>query len=126
MASQDDLKRAVAEAAVERISGHFGSSAVIGVGTGSTADLFIDAQKRVLDVVGQQMKTNVKAATQAAESLSSARLASVTELPAKAVKSFFEGEKVLLQSLVEPLARSKVVGIDRHAGKSASRRRKHA
>ena len=90
------------------------------------ADLFIDAQKRVLDVVGQQMKTNVKAATQAAESLSSARLASVTELPARAVKSFFEGEKVLLQSLVEPLARSKVVGIDRHAGKSASRRRKHA
>jgi ribose 5-phosphate isomerase A len=43
MASQDDLKRAVAEAAVERIAGHFGTPAVIGVGTGSTADLFIDA-----------------------------------------------------------------------------------
>ena len=43
LASQDDLKRAVAEAAVERISSHFGTSAVIGVGTGSTADLFIDA-----------------------------------------------------------------------------------
>jgi ribose 5-phosphate isomerase A len=43
LASQDDLKRAVAEAAVERISQHFGTSAVIGVGTGSTADLFIDA-----------------------------------------------------------------------------------
>jgi ribose 5-phosphate isomerase A len=39
----DDLKRAVAQAAVERISCHFGTAAVIGVGTGSTADLFIDA-----------------------------------------------------------------------------------
>jgi len=43
MASQDDLKRAVAEAAVAQIECHFGTSAVIGVGTGSTADLFIDA-----------------------------------------------------------------------------------
>jgi ribose 5-phosphate isomerase A len=43
MPSQDDLKRAVAEAAVERISSHFGTPAVIGVGSGSTADLFIDA-----------------------------------------------------------------------------------
>ncbi|HEX4585334.1 MAG TPA: ribose-5-phosphate isomerase RpiA [Burkholderiaceae bacterium] len=43
MASQDDLKRAVAEAAVARIAHHFGTAAVIGVGTGSTADFFIDA-----------------------------------------------------------------------------------
>ena len=43
MASQDDLKRAVAQAAVERVAPYFGTSAVIGVGTGSTADLFIDA-----------------------------------------------------------------------------------
>jgi ribose 5-phosphate isomerase A len=42
MPSQDDLKRAVAEAAVERIACHFGTTAVIGVGTGSTADIFID------------------------------------------------------------------------------------
>jgi len=43
MASQDILKRAVAQAAVDHVSGHFGTSAVIGVGTGSTADCFIDA-----------------------------------------------------------------------------------
>jgi ribose 5-phosphate isomerase A len=43
MPSQDELKRAVAQAAVEHISAHFGTSSVIGVGTGSTADLFIDA-----------------------------------------------------------------------------------
>jgi ribose 5-phosphate isomerase A len=43
MASQDDLKRAVAQAAVQEIAGWFGTPAVVGVGTGSTADLFIDA-----------------------------------------------------------------------------------
>ena len=43
MASQDDLKRVVAQAAVEHVASYFGTSAVIGVGTGSTADLFIDA-----------------------------------------------------------------------------------
>jgi ribose 5-phosphate isomerase A len=43
MASQDDLKRAVAQAAVQHISPWFSTSSVIGVGTGSTADLFIDA-----------------------------------------------------------------------------------
>jgi ribose 5-phosphate isomerase A len=43
MPSPDEQKRAVAKAAVEHIACHFGTSAVIGVGTGSTADLFIDA-----------------------------------------------------------------------------------
>jgi hypothetical protein len=74
------------------------------------ADLFVDAQKKVLDVAGQQMSTNLKAATQAAETLSPARLASVTELPMKAVRSFFEGEKALLQSLVEKGKRPKAFG----------------
>ncbi len=43
MSSQDELKRAVAQAALSHLSVHFGTPAVIGVGTGSTADLFIDA-----------------------------------------------------------------------------------
>jgi ribose 5-phosphate isomerase A len=42
MSNQDQLKRAVARAAVEHIAACFGSGAAIGVGTGSTADLFID------------------------------------------------------------------------------------
>jgi len=41
--TQDELKRSVAQAAVDHISSHFGTAALIGVGTGSTADLFIDA-----------------------------------------------------------------------------------
>ncbi len=39
MISQDELKRAVAQAAVR----HVQPGAVLGVGTGSTVDLFIDA-----------------------------------------------------------------------------------
>ncbi len=42
MASQDEMKRAVARAALRQVEPHFGTPAVIGIGTGSTADLFID------------------------------------------------------------------------------------
>jgi ribose 5-phosphate isomerase A len=42
MMSQEELKRAVARAAVEHIGPQLLPGAVIGVGTGSTADLFID------------------------------------------------------------------------------------
>lgn len=43
MKSQDQLKAEVARAALDFVRPHFGRLAVIGVGTGSTADLFIDA-----------------------------------------------------------------------------------
>lgn len=42
MLSQNELKQQVAKAAVEYIQPFLGSGAVVGVGTGSTADLFID------------------------------------------------------------------------------------
>lgn len=41
--SQDDLKRAVAYAALSHVKPYFGSAAILGIGTGSTADCFIDA-----------------------------------------------------------------------------------
>lgn len=40
--NQDDLKRAVARAALDYVKPHFGTGAILGIGTGSTADLFID------------------------------------------------------------------------------------
>lgn len=43
MTSQDQLKAQVARAALDFVRPYFGRTAVIGVGTGSTADLFIDA-----------------------------------------------------------------------------------
>ncbi len=42
MLSQNELKQQVAQAAVEYILPFLGSGVVVGVGTGSTADLFID------------------------------------------------------------------------------------
>ncbi|MDY0272676.1 MAG: ribose-5-phosphate isomerase RpiA [Advenella sp.] len=42
MLSQNELKQQVAKAAVEYIRPFLGSGVVVGVGTGSTADLFID------------------------------------------------------------------------------------
>ena len=81
--------------------------------------LLIDAQKKVLDVVGQQMNTNLNTATQAVKTLSPARLASVTELPVRAAKTFFEGEKAWLQTLIEP--HKKVAQIDKRDKKRAAR-----
>lgn len=41
--TQDELKRAVAAAALAHVRMHFGTGEILGIGTGSTADLFIDA-----------------------------------------------------------------------------------
>jgi|SRR5690606_30929975 len=43
MLTQDELKRSVAQAAVEYALEHLTSDSVLGVGTGSTVDFFIDA-----------------------------------------------------------------------------------
>jgi ribose 5-phosphate isomerase A len=67
MVSQDDLKRAVAQAAVERISRHFGTSAVIGVGTGSTADLFIDALAQHRAAIAATVASSERSATRLRE-----------------------------------------------------------
>jgi len=67
LASQDDLKRAVALAAVERISCHFGTSAVIGVGTGSTADLFIDALAAHRDSIAATVASSERSAARLRE-----------------------------------------------------------
>ena len=85
------------------------------------ADLFIDAQKKVLDVLGHQVNTNLNAATQAVETLSPARLANVTEFPAKAVSTFVESEKALLQSLTQLATKPKVVVNNKHPRKRAVR-----
>lgn len=41
--TQDEMKKAVAEAAVDRIRGQLRADSIVGVGTGSTANCFIDA-----------------------------------------------------------------------------------
>lgn len=70
------------------------------------ANLFVDAQKRTLDVVGQQLNVNLKAATRAAETLSSAPVIPITQWSEK-VRELVAGEKALLQSIAEPQKKSK-------------------
>jgi len=82
MSSQDQAKRAVARAALDSVAPWFGTDAAIGIGTGSTADLFIDELAAHRDSI---------AATVASSERSAARLRShgirvvdlndVTDLP---------------------------------------------
>ena len=50
--TQDELKQAAAEAALDYVVSHTEPGAIIGVGTGSTANFFIDALARVKDRIG--------------------------------------------------------------------------
>ncbi|MBS3935170.1 MAG: ribose-5-phosphate isomerase RpiA [Sulfuritalea sp.] len=52
MATQDELKQAVAWAAVEYVADRVPSGSIVGVGTGSTANFFIDALARLKDRIG--------------------------------------------------------------------------
>jgi ribose 5-phosphate isomerase A len=58
MANQDELKRAVARAAIRRVPEH----QIIGVGTGSTADLFIDELGAIADRIGGAVASSERSA----------------------------------------------------------------
>ena len=62
MVSQDELKRAVARAAVQRVAPFFGTPSVIGVGTGSTADLFIDELAAHRDLIAATVASSERSA----------------------------------------------------------------
>lgn len=50
--TQDELKQAVAQAAADYVAAQAPTGATIGVGTGSTANFFIDALARIKDRIG--------------------------------------------------------------------------
>ncbi|HWU85055.1 MAG TPA: ribose-5-phosphate isomerase RpiA [Rhodocyclaceae bacterium] len=50
--TQDELKQAVAQAAADYVAAHAPAGAIIGVGTGSTANFFIDALAQIRDRIG--------------------------------------------------------------------------
>lgn len=49
MATQDELKQAVAQAAADYVAANVPADSIIGVGTGSTANFFIDALAKIKD-----------------------------------------------------------------------------
>jgi ribose 5-phosphate isomerase A len=57
--TQDELKRAVARAAADYVAAHLPAGAILGVGTGSTADLFIDELATIKDRLGGAVASSV-------------------------------------------------------------------
>jgi ribose 5-phosphate isomerase A len=50
--TQDELKQAVAQAAVDYVAANVPAGSIVGVGTGSTANFFIDALAKIKDRIG--------------------------------------------------------------------------
>jgi ribose 5-phosphate isomerase A len=50
--TQDEMKQAVAQAACDYVAAHLPAGAILGVGTGSTANYFIDAIAALKDRLG--------------------------------------------------------------------------
>jgi len=63
MSNQDQLKRAVARAALEYVRPWFGSEAALGIGTGSTADLFIDELAAHRDSIAAAVASSERSAS---------------------------------------------------------------
>jgi ribose 5-phosphate isomerase A len=62
MTSQEELKRSVARAALEYVVPCFGTPLAIGVGTGSTADLFIDELAAHRDLIAATVASSERSA----------------------------------------------------------------
>jgi ribose 5-phosphate isomerase A len=80
--SQDELKRAVAEAALDYVKPYFGRGSILGIGTGSTADCFIDALAEFRrDFAGAVPSSERSAIRLAKHGIEVLDLNSVSELP---------------------------------------------
>lgn len=84
---------------------------------------FIEAQKRLLDVMGQQMNANLDAATRTLEAVSPAQLLPMASRTREGVKNFFNAERSLVGSLINP--RKKAAGRAKQ-GRARTTRRKEA
>jgi ribose 5-phosphate isomerase A len=62
MSTQDELKLAVARAARDYVAEHLPAGAILGVGTGSTANLFIDELAAIKDRLGGAVASSVATA----------------------------------------------------------------
>jgi hypothetical protein len=89
------------------------------------ADSFIEAQKRLLDLAGQQVHVNMKAASRAMEMKMPIRLLPVADIAGESVKSFVDAEKALVDSMMKSRTHGKekeAAKTHRGAKKAAARR----
>jgi len=83
---------------------------------------FIEAQKRLLDVMGQQMNVNLDVATRSLGMMSPSRLIPMAKLTGADVRNLVDRETSLIGSLIKPP--KKVVGRAKHGKRHATRRSK--
>jgi hypothetical protein len=87
------------------------------------ASSFIDAQKNLLDLAGQQVNVNLQVAGKLAEMANLIRLNPLPTITGDSVKSFVDAEKAVLDTIIKPngaKSTPKVV----HAAKRPARRRR--
>ena len=85
---------------------------------------FVEAQKRLLDVIGQQMNVNLDAATRTIGLVSPSQLLPIATRTGQGVKNFFDSEKSIFGSLVKPP--KKTVGRAAKHGRARAARRPKA
>ena len=83
------------------------------------SNAFIEVQKKLLDIAGQQMNVNLKAATRALEVIKPFRLLPMANITGEGVKRFVDAEKAMIASMIKPRATE-------HRAKRAPRPRKAA
>ncbi len=68
------------------------------------ATAFIDAQKKLLDLAGQQVNVNLQAANSAVEMMTALRPHLVPDFSGEGLKNFVNAEKNLISSMMKPVA----------------------
>lgn len=88
------------------------------------ADSLLEAQKRLVDVAGQQMTTGVKAAGKTMELVKPFPFLPLSDLTREVVKSYVDAQKALMDVVVKPPAASK--GAAEHLARKPARKAKAA
>ena len=83
---------------------------------------FIDAQKKLVDLAGQQMNTGVKTAGKALELLKPFPFVPLGDLTREGVKSYVDAQRALMDVMVRPVAEHKRAS----TGKRPAKRTAHA
>jgi hypothetical protein len=84
---------------------------------------FVEAQKRLLDVMGQQMNVNLDAATRTIGLVSPSQLLPIATRTGQGVKNFFDSEKSIFGSFIKPSKKS-VTQAAKHGRARTTRRPK--
>jgi hypothetical protein len=90
------------------------------------SNAFIEVQKKLLDLAGQQMNVNLKAATRTLELLEPFRLLPMTNITGEGVKRFVDAEKAMIHSMIKPRVAERRVKRAPRPRKEATPRAAHA